>query len=125
MKTKRIAALLFAFCVLLLSAACKADFVGNKIKTSDKYLLSFYALNTTEKETLGLKEGEKLSVRIELTEGEVSLLVQNRGNEGDALYRGNGLQNESFTLICKESGTYSIEATGKAAKGKLLFEKIK
>lgn len=123
MKTKKLISLCLVFCAVFLFASCKANFVGNKIKTSDKYLLSFLVLNGTEKETLNLKKDDELSVKAEISEGEVSLLVAPKG--GEKLYRGTLVQNESFTLVCKESGTYTIEVTGDGAKGKLVFEKIK
>lgn len=125
MNMKRASSVFLIFCALVSLSACKASFVGNKIKTSERFLLSFAVLNSTQKETLRLEKGEKLSVSVELREGEVSLLVQKRGEKnGEALYRGNGLQNESFTLVCAESGTYLIEVTGKDAKGKLNFQKL-
>lgn len=123
MKTKRLVSMCLVLCTVFLFASCKANFVGNKIKTSDKYLLSFAVLNGTEKETLNLKKGEELSVTAEISRGEVSLFVVPKG--GKTLYRGTLVQNESFILVCNESGTYTIEATGKNAKGKLIFEKVK
>ncbi|MDO4380062.1 MAG: hypothetical protein Q4D20_04225 [Clostridia bacterium] len=123
MKEKRLISLCLVFCAVFLFASCKADFVGNKIKTKDRYLLSFAVLNGTEKETLNLKKGEELFVKAEIPEGEVSLFVAPKG--GKTLYRGTLVQNESFSLVCTESGTYSIEVTGKNAKGKLVFEKVK
>ncbi len=123
MKTKRLISLCLVLCTVFLFASCKANFVGNKIKTSDKYLLSFAVLNGMQKETLKLKKGDELSVKAEISEGEVSLFVAPKG--GETLYRGTLVQNESFTLVCKESGTYTIEITGNSAKGKLIFEKAK
>lgn len=124
MKGKRLISLCLVFCAVFLFVSCKANFVGNKIKTKDRYLLSFSVLNGTEKETLNLKKGEELSVSAELKSGEVSVFVGRKSGE-NALYRGNGLKDEEFTLVCTESGTYSIEVTGKNAKGKLVFEKVK
>ena len=68
--------------VLVLSlCACEPDFVGNKYKTKNKYVLSFSALNKTEKEELYLEKGDGLEVSIELTEGEVSLLISSPKGE--------------------------------------------
>lgn len=123
MKKKTFASLALLLCAVFLLSGCKADFVGNKIKIKDRYLLEFSVLNTTEKETLSLQSGDNLSVKIELEEGEVAVSVV-PVNGGEALYRGSGLQKEEFSLTAKESGKYSIEVTGKEAKGRLVFEKI-
>lgn len=124
-KTVSVTSVLLLFlCTVFLLNGCKADFVGNKIKTKDRYLLDFSALNTTEKETLSLQSGEKFSVKVELETGEVSLLIVPKDG-GETLYRGSGLQNEEFVLTAKESGKHSIEVTGSEAKGRLVFEKVK
>lgn len=110
--------------VLVLSlCACEPDFVGNKYKTKNKYVLSFSVLNKTEKEELYLEKGDGLEVSIELTEGEVSLLISSP--EGEEYYKGNGLSNGKFTVTVERDGRCRIWVTGDDAKGSLSFKRIK
>ena len=124
MKKKGFAVIVAALLSLtLLLCACEPDFVGNKYKTKDKYVLSFSALNKTEKEEMYLEKGDGLEVRIELTEGEVSLLISSP--EGEEYYKGNGLSNEEFTVTVERDGRCRIWVTGEKAKGSLSFRRIK
>ena len=124
MKKKSFAVIIAALLSLtFFLCACEPDFVGNKIKTKNKYVLSFSALNRTEKEELYLEKGESLKVRIELTEGEVSLLISS--TEGEEYYKGSELRNEEFTVVAGRDGRCRIWVTGDGAKGSLSFKRIK
>lgn len=107
--------LLFALC------ACKADFVGNKIKVGNSYTLSFSVLNTTEKETLNLKKGQVLKVSLSIEKGTVSLNVAQ--SKSAPIYRGTDLdESASFSVTVPEDGKYTVLVSGKDAKGKVKFE---
>lgn len=124
MKKKSFAVIVAALLLLtLFLCACEPDLVGNKIKTKNKYVLSFSALNKTEKEELYLKKGDSLEVKIELTEGEVSLLISS--TKGEEYYKGSELRNEEFTVVAERDGRCRIWVTGEKAKGSLLFKRIK
>ncbi len=100
---------------------CKADFVGNKIKIGNKYTLSFFVLNTTEKETLTLENGQTLNVSLELEEGSVSLSIAQKDKE--PAYRGTDLDKSAdFSVTVPESGKYIVLVSGKGAKGEIKFE---
>ena len=87
MKKKSFAMIIAALLSLtFFLCACEPAFVSSKMKTKNEYVLSFSALNRTEKEELYLEKGESLKVRIELTEGEVSLLISS--TEGEEYYKG-------------------------------------
>ena len=103
--------------------ACEPAFLGNKMKTKNEYVLSFSALNRTEKEELYLEKGDGLEVSIELTEGEVSLLISSP--KGEEYYKGNGLSNGKFTVTVERDGRCRIWVTGDGAKGSLSFKRIK
>lgn len=108
-------ALLFALC------ACKADFVGNKIKVGNRYTLFFSVLNTTEKETLNLKKGQVLKVSLLLEKGTVSMSIAQ--GKSEPIYRGTDLdESASFSVSVPESGKYTVLVSGKDAKGKVKFE---
>lgn len=117
---------LFAFFALLLAVlfcfcACKADFVGNKIKVGNKYTLSFSVLNKTEKETLNLKKGQTLKVSLSLEQGSVSLKIGKKDKL--VIYKGTDLfESADFALEIPENGRYLIFVGGKQAKGKIVFE---
>lgn len=109
---------------VFLFAACEADFVGNKIKTGNRYVLSFSVLNTTEKETLNLKKGQTLKVSLSLEAGTVSLKIGRK--DKTAIYNGNDLsENAQFGLTVPDNGRYLIYVGGKGAKGKVTFEVTK
>ena len=124
MKKKSFAVIIAALLSLtFFLCACEPAFVGNKMKTKNEYVLSFSALNRTEKEELYLEKGDGLEVRIELTEGEVSLLISSP--EGEEYYKGNGLSNGKFTVTVERDGRCRIWVTGEKAKGSLSFKRIK
>ena len=122
-KKKPVAIIALLMVLVLSLCACEPDFVGNKYKTKNKYVLSFSALNKTEKEELYLKKGDSLEVKIELTEGEVSLLISS--TKGEEYYKGSELRNEEFTVVAERDGRCRIWVTGEKAKGSLLFKRIK
>ena len=124
MKKKSFAVIIAALLSLtFFLCACEPAFVGNKMKTKNEYVLSFSALNRTEKEELYLEKGDGLEVSIELTEGEVSLLISSP--EVEEYYKGNGLSNGKFTVVAERDGRCRIWVTGDDAKGSLSFKRIK
>lgn len=124
MKKKSFAVIIAALLSLtFFLCACEPAFVGNKMKTKNEYVLSFSALNRTEKEELYLEKGDSLKVKIELTEGEVSLLISS--TEGEEYYKGSELRNEEFTVVAGRDGRCRIWVTGDGAKGSLSFKRIK
>lgn len=121
MKKKYIALLLLCFVLIFSLSACRADFVGNKIKVGNKYTLSFSVLNTEEKESMNLKKGQKLGVALELETGKVSVRIGKAGEP--EIYKGTDLfESAQFDLIVPQNGRYHICVSGKDARGKIEFK---
>lgn len=114
----RLFSISLAICSLiaLLCSCGYPDFVGNKIKKADEYLLEFSALNREEKQEINFNAGDEIQVEISIDEGEVSLSIYVKGSN-DYIYRGNGLKNEKFSVTVQNAGRYVVSVKGEKAKG--------
>ncbi len=104
--------------IALLCSCGYPDFVGNKIKKTDEYLLEFSALNREEKQEINFNAGDEIQVEISIDEGEVSLSIYIKGSN-DYIYRGNGFKNEKFSVTVQNAGRYVVAVKGEKTKGKI------
>lgn len=99
----------------------KPDFVGNKIRNQDKFLLEFQVLNHTESSTMQLKKGDEIKTSITVEEGKVDILVKDR--KETIAYQGTNVATGEFSIEIQEDGTYTFAVTGDGGKGSVSFEK--
>ncbi|MDO5293787.1 MAG: hypothetical protein Q4F05_13705 [bacterium] len=126
MKKKSISLILvivtmIACCIGLTGCAQDTAFSGSCLGNENQFLLDFTILNTTQHNQMYLEKGEQINTTIEITKGNVDILVKNEN--GAVAYQGNDVSTSSFLIGIKETGTYTFEVTGQKAEGSVHFVK--
>ena len=85
----------------------------------DRYSLGCKILNTTLIETYSLKEGDIITVAIDVIKGEFTICIGIKGEE--PVYTGNGITCGDFQVNIPKTGDYEISVTGKKAEGSVSF----
>lgn len=120
--TKINATILMGFVLLFLAGLAAflfyydhEGFTGNRIKTSDAYLVDIEKMNGTDLHTLDLKQGDSLQIRFETVRG--SLYMEIKSPDGTIIYCGNGKETTDFTVTIPASGVYTVAVDARHAKG--------
>ena len=80
----------------------------------------YRVLNTTETQDLTAESGDTISGKMTVHKGSLSIKIQ-KGEE-EPVYEGSGISvSDAFDVEIDESGTYTVEVTGKGAKGSVSF----
>ena len=95
----------------------QASFNGSRVKGPEEYYLNFTQMNMGDSHSMELKAGDTLTVNYDIQSGNVSLLVGVDGQE--PIYRGNGLDHGTFTLVVPEDGEYVMNVDAKKGSGVL------
>ncbi len=100
--------------------ACSPDFNGSSTGNDTQFIMEYSVLNTTDAQDLTIEAGDTISAKIVVDKGSLSIKIQKDGEE--PIYESNGISTSNeFDVEIDESGTYTVEVTGKKAKGSVSF----
>lgn len=118
---RRIVAAAVTLLVFLSFIGCDGSekFVGTKTTDGDSFIIDYSVLDGRESARMTLEDGDRLSVSIRQSRGDVDLTIRIEGEE--PIYEGKGILNFDFTLNIQKGGVYLIEITGRGACGSASF----
>lgn len=119
-KIKLIAAL---FGLMLLCAGCTTQKFKGKAKANSSHFEMEYSVFTGTKDvTMNLREGEALSIDVEIKKGELKTSVFLAGQS--PVYEIEPSKSGNFRVNITKTGTYTIRLKGKKAKGSIEIKVI-
>lgn len=114
---------LLIVCILALMVyltACGTKFDGSRTGNNREFTMEYRVLNTTETQDLTAESGDTISGKMIVHKGSLSIKIQKDGEE--PIYEGSGISvSDAFDVEINEGGTYTVEVTGKGAKGSVSF----
>ncbi len=117
---KRILLTVCTLISILALTACGTRFDGSRIGNDSEFIMEYSVLNTTDTQDLTVESGDTIIAKIVVDKGSLSIKIQKDGEE--PIYENNGiLASNEFDVEIDESGTYTVEVTGKKAKGSVSF----
>lgn len=106
--------------ITIFLSACGTDFDGSRIGNNNEFIMQYSVLNTTDMQELTVETGDTIHVNLVVKKGSLSIKIQKDGEE--PIYEDNGISaSNEFDVEIDESGTYTVEVTGKKAKGSVSF----
>lgn len=110
-------------CTLALTislTACGTKFDGSRIGNDSEFIMEYSVLNTTDTQELIAESGDAINAKIVVNKGSLSIKIQRDGKE--PIYESDGISvSNEFDVEIDEDGTYTVEVTGKKAKGSVSF----
>ena len=117
---KKIILIICTLVFLISLTACGTKFDGSRTGNDSEFIMEYSVLNTTDAQDLTIESGDTISAKIVIDKGSLSIKIQKDGEE--PIYEGNGISTSNeFDVEIDESGTYTVEVTGKKAKGSVGF----
>ncbi len=117
---KKIILIICTLVFLISLTACGTKFDGSRTGNDSEFIMEYSVLNTTDAQDLTIESGDTISAKIVIDKGSLSIKIQKDGEE--PIYEGNGISTSNeFDVEIDESGTYTVEVTGKKAKGSVSF----
>ena len=105
---------------ILVLTACGTKFDGSRTGNDSEFIMEYSVLNTTDAQDLTIEAGDTISAKIVVDKGSLSIKIQKDGEE--PIYESNEISTSNeFDVEIDESGTYTVEVTGKKAKGSVSF----
>ena len=113
--------LIFCASVLIISmSACGVDFDGSRMGNENEFIMEYRVLNTTDTQEMTAKAGDTIRAEITAKRGSLSIKIQKDGAE--PIYERDGISvSNEFEVEVAEDGVYTVEVTGKRAKGSVCF----
>lgn len=115
--------ILLIVCVLAFTislSGCGTDFNGSRIGNDSEFIMEYSVLNTTDTQELTAKSGDIINAKIIVKKGSLSIKIQKNGEE--PIYESDGISvSNEFDVEIDEDGAYTVEVTGKKAKGSVSF----
>ncbi len=106
--------------ITIFLSGCGTDFDGSRIGNDNEFIMQYSVLNTTDMQELTVETGDTIHVNLVVKKGSLSIKIQKDGEE--PIYEDNGISaSNEFDVEIDESGTYTVEVTGKKAKGSVSF----
>lgn len=100
--------------------ACGTKFDGSRIGNDSEFIMEYSVLNTMDTQELIAESGDTISAKIVVNKGSLSIKIQRDGEE--PVYESDGIsESNEFDVEIDEGGTYTVEVTGKKAKGSVSF----
>ncbi|MGI6029775.1 MAG: hypothetical protein ACOX81_10285 [Candidatus Heteroscillospira sp.] len=110
-------------CILALTislTACSTEFDGSRTGNDGEFIMEYSVLNKTDSQELIAESGDTISAKIVMKKGSLSIKIQKDGEE--PIYESDGISvSNEFDVEIDEDGTYTVEVTGKNAKGSVSF----
>ena len=117
---KKIILIICTLVFLISLTACGTKFDGSRTGNDSEFIMEYSVLNTTDAQDLTIESGDTISAKIVIDKGSLSIKIQKDGEE--PIYESNGISTSNeFDVEIDESGTYTVEVTGKKAKGSVSF----
>lgn len=117
---KKIILIVCTLVFLISLTACGTKFDGSRTGNDSEFIMEYSVLNTTDAQDLIIEAGDTISAKIVVDKGSLSIKIQKDGEE--PIYESNGISTSNkFDVEIDESGTYTVEVTGKKAKGSVSF----
>lgn len=113
---KKIILIVCTLVFLISLTACGTKFDGSRTGNDSEFIMEYSVLNTTDAQDLTIEAGDTISAKIVVDKGSLSIKIQKDGEK--PIYESNGISaSNEFDVEIDESGTYTVEVTGKKAKG--------
>lgn len=110
------------FFVLFLSA-CGTKYDGSRTGNESQFIMEYNILNTTDSQNLTLESGDRVSARIVVDSGKLSIRIQKDNDE--PVYECEEISaSDNFDFHIQKSGVYTFTVTGEKAKGSIQFVKV-
>ena len=117
---KKIILIVCTLAFLISLTACGTKFDGSRTGNDSEFIMEYSVLNTTDAQDLTIEAGDTISAKIVVDKGSLSIKIQKDGEK--PIYESNGISTSNeFDVEIDESGTYTVEVTGKKAKGSVSF----
>lgn len=117
---KKIILIVCTLVFLISLTACGTKFDGSRTGNDSEFIMEYSVLNTTDAQDLTIEAGDTISAKIVVDKGSLSIKIQKDGEK--PIYESNGISaSNEFDVEIDESGTYTVEVTGKKAKGSVSF----
>ena len=117
---KKIILIVCTLVFLISLTACGTKFDGSRTGNDSEFIMEYNVLNTTDAQDLTIEAGDTISAKIVVDKGSLSIKIQKDGEK--PIYESNGISTSNeFDVEIDESGTYTVEVTGKKAKGSVSF----
>jgi len=117
---KKIILIVCTLVFLISLTACGTKFDGSRTGNDSEFIMKYNVLNTTDAQDLTIEAGDTISAKVVVDKGSLSIKIQK--DEEEPIYEGNGISTSNeFDVEIDESGTYTVEVTGKKAKGSVSF----
>ena len=117
---KKIILIVCTLVFLISLTACGTKFDGRRTGNDSEFIMEYSVLNTTDAQDLTIEAGDTISAKIVVDKGSLSIKIQKDGEK--PIYESNGISTSNeFDVEIDESGTYTVEVTGKKAKGSVSF----
>ena len=113
---------LWIVCTLALMVsltACGTKFDGSRTGNNSEFIMEYSVLNTTDRQDLIAESGDTISGKMIVNRGSLSIKIKKDGEE--PVYESRISASDEFAVEIDESGTYTVEVTGKGAKGSVSF----
>ncbi len=99
--------------------ACGTKFDGSRTGNNSEFIMEYSVLNTTDRQDLIAESGDTISGKMIVNRGSLSIKIKKDGEE--PVYESRISASDEFAVEIDESGTYTVEVTGKGAKGSVSF----
>lgn len=117
---KKIILIVCTLVFLISLTACGTKFDGSRTGNDSEFIMEYNVLNTTDAQDLTIEAGDTISAKVVVDKGSLSIKIQK--DEEEPIYESNGISTSNeFDVEIDESGTYTVEVTGKKAKGSVSF----
>ena len=117
---KKIILIVCTLVFLISLTACGTEFDGSRTGNDSEFIMEYSVLNTTDAQDLTIEAGDTISAKIVVDKGSLSIKIQKDGEE--PIYESNEISTSNECEVeIDESGTYTVEVTGKKAKGSVSF----
>ena len=117
---KKIILIVCTLVFLISLTACGTEFDGSRTGNDSEFIMEYSVLNTTYEQYLTIEDGDTIIAKIVVDKGSLSIKIQKDGEE--PIYESNEISTSNeFDVEIDESGTYTVEVTGKKAKGSVSF----
>lgn len=109
--------------LVLLMSGCtpKPTFSGSRIKNEDCYLLDCSAFTGTDGHTIALEREDVLNVSAKVQKGVLKIAIA--AEDGEPLYRSDGVETSEFALTAQSGGDYRISLEGNGFAGSIALKR--
>lgn len=119
---KKLISVIVAAMLITVLTACSSisTFNGSRTGNDSQLIMTYTIFNTTDSQKLTLTAGDAVHVELVVDAGSISYVILKEN--GEYIARGTDItESADFNVIAEESGTYTVNVTGKKTKGGVKF----